>query len=62
MLRKEDFTLIKTWNLHGVYQKDIAAEIGSHSKTGESGIEAGSCTKPTAQATWLQARRLQAHC
>jgi transposase len=33
MLRKEDFAVIKSLNQHGVYQKDIAAELGVHPKT-----------------------------
>lgn len=28
MLRKEDFAVIKSLNQHGVYQKDIALELG----------------------------------
>lgn len=33
MIRKEDFAVIKTLSEHGVYQKDIAAELGVHPKT-----------------------------
>ena len=33
MLRKEDFAVIKSLNQHGVYIKDIAAELGVHPKT-----------------------------
>jgi IS30 family transposase len=33
MIRKEDFAVIKTLSEHGVYQKDIAAEMGVHPKT-----------------------------
>ncbi|HBZ57176.1 MAG TPA: IS21 family transposase [Syntrophobacteraceae bacterium] len=33
MIRKEDFAVIKTLKEHGVYQKDIAAELGVHPKT-----------------------------
>lgn len=33
MLRKEDFAVIKSLNQHGVFIKDIAAELGVHPKT-----------------------------
>lgn len=33
MLKKEDFAVIKTLKERGVYQKDIAAELGVHPKT-----------------------------
>lgn len=33
MLRKEDFAVIKSLNQHGVYQKDIASELGVHPRT-----------------------------
>ena len=33
MLRKEDFAVIKALNVRGVYQKDIAAQLGVHPKT-----------------------------
>ncbi len=33
MLRKEDFAVIKTLKQRGVYQKDIAAELGVHPRT-----------------------------
>lgn len=33
MLRKEDKTAIKSLNHHGVYQKDIALELGVHPRT-----------------------------
>ena len=33
MLRKEDFAVIKSLDQHGVYIKDIAAELGVHPKT-----------------------------
>ena len=33
MLRKEDFALIKALQERGVYQKDIAAQLGIHPKT-----------------------------
>lgn len=33
MLRKEDFAVIKSLKQHGVYQKDIAKELGVHPRT-----------------------------
>jgi transposase len=33
MLRKEDFTVIKSLSQHGVFIKDIASELGVHPKT-----------------------------
>jgi transposase len=33
MIRKEDFAVIKSLDQHGVYLKDIAAELGVHPKT-----------------------------
>src|SRR5512135_741401 len=33
MLRKEDFAVIKALHEHGVYQKDIAEQLGVHPKT-----------------------------
>jgi transposase len=42
MLREEDFIVIKTLNKRGVYQKDIAAEIGVHPKTVSRALKRGS--------------------
>jgi len=33
MIRKEDFAMIKSLHQHGVYKKDIAAELGVHPRT-----------------------------
>ena len=33
MLKKEDFAVIKALDQHGVFIKDIAAELGVHPKT-----------------------------
>ena len=33
MLKKEDFAVIKVLDQHGVFIKDIAAELGVHPKT-----------------------------
>ena len=33
MLSKEDFAVIKALNRRGVYQKDIAEQLGVHPKT-----------------------------
>lgn len=42
MLRKEDFTVIKTLDQYGVYIKDIAAELGVHPKTVSRAMKRGS--------------------
>lgn len=41
MLRKEDFAVIKALHDRGVYQKDIAAELGVHPKTVSRAIARG---------------------
>jgi hypothetical protein len=33
MLSKEDLAVIKALNKHGVYQKDIAEQLGGHLKS-----------------------------
>lgn len=42
MLSKEDFIVIKTLSQRGVYQKDIAEEIGVHPKTVSRALKRGS--------------------
>jgi transposase len=41
MLSKEDFAVIKALNRRGVYQKDIAAEVGVHPKTVSRALKRG---------------------
>lgn len=41
MLRKEDFAVIKALHKRGVYQKDIAVELGVHPKTVSRAIARG---------------------
>lgn len=41
MLKKEDFAVIKTLKERGVYQKDIAAELGVHPKTVSRALKRG---------------------
>jgi len=41
MLRKEDLAVIKAFRDHGVYQKDIAVELGVHPKTVSRAIARG---------------------
>jgi len=41
MLRQEDYIVIKTLHDHGVYQKDIAAELGVHPKTVSRALKRG---------------------
>ncbi len=46
MLKKEDFTVIKALSKHGVYLKDIAAELGVHPKTVSRALKRGSAPSP----------------
>lgn len=46
MLKKEDFTVIKALSKHGVYLKDIAAELGVHPKTVSRALKRGSAPAP----------------
>jgi len=41
MMRKEDYTVIKTLEQHGFYIKDIAAELGVHPKTVSRALKRG---------------------
>jgi hypothetical protein len=41
MLRKEDFAVIKALHHRGVYQRDVAAELGMHSKTVSRALKLG---------------------
>jgi transposase len=46
MLRKEDFAVIKALHNRGVYQKDIAFELGVHPKTVSRAIARGDAPGP----------------
>lgn len=46
MLKKEDFTVIKALSKHGVYLKDIAAELGVHPKTVSRALKRGNAPQP----------------
>lgn len=46
MLRKEDFAVIKALKARGVYQKDIAAQLGVHPKTVTRALQRGEAPKP----------------
>jgi transposase len=46
MLKKEDYAVIKSLHQRGVYQKDIAAELGVHPKTVQRAIQRGSAPSP----------------
>jgi transposase len=46
MLKKEDFIVIKTLTNRGVYQKDIAAELGVHPKTIRRALQRGDAPAP----------------
>jgi len=45
MLDKEDFAVIQALHRHGVYQKDIAAELGVDPKTVSRALQRGSAAK-----------------
>lgn len=45
MLRKEDFAVIKALSERGVYQKDIADQLGVHPKTVRRALERGSAPR-----------------
>jgi len=47
MLRKEDFAVIKALKARGVYQKDIAVELGVHPKTITRALQRGEAPPPT---------------
>jgi transposase len=46
MLRKEDFILIKSLHQRGVYQKDIAEELGVHPRTVSRALKRDSAPNP----------------
>lgn len=46
MLTKEDFLVIKILKKHGVYTKDIAAELGVHPKTISRALKRGDAPSP----------------
>jgi transposase len=46
MLSKEDFAVIKALNVRGVYQKDIAEQLGVHPKTVSRALRRGAAPKP----------------
>lgn len=46
MLRKEDWNLIEARRRQGVYQKDIAADLGVHPKTVRRAVERGGAPSP----------------
>jgi transposase len=50
MLRKEDFAMIQALLRHGVYQKDIAEEVGVHPKTVSRAIRRGGAPEPRKKA------------
>jgi transposase len=45
MLKKEDYTVIKALEQHGVYIRDIAAELGVHPKTVSRALKRGGAPK-----------------
>lgn len=50
MLKKEDLAVIKALNQHGVYIKDIAAELGVHPKTVSRAIQRETAPTPPRKA------------
>ena len=55
MLSKEDFAVIKAMNKRGVYQKDIAEQLGVHPKTVSRTLKLGKAPHGTRQG---QVRKL----
>ncbi len=51
MLKKEDFAVIKALSKHGVYLKDIAAELGVHPRTVSRALKRGSAPTSTSTST-----------
>jgi len=49
MLTKEDYAVIKALSTRGVYQKDIAAELGVHPKTISRALTRGGAPAPSRQ-------------
>jgi IS30 family transposase len=47
MLSKEDFAVIKALKARGVYQKDIAEQLGVHPKTVSRALQRGSAPQGT---------------
>jgi transposase len=47
MLSQEDYIVIRTLKARGVYQKDIAAELGVHPKTVSRALKRGSASETT---------------
>ncbi len=50
MLRKEDFAVIKALHERGVYQKDIALQLGVHPKTVSRALRRGQAPSPGRKA------------
>ena len=46
MLSQEDYIVIRTLKKRGVYQKEIAAELGVHPRTVSRAIQRGSAPQP----------------
>jgi len=46
MLSKEDYAVIRSLNEHGVYLKDIAAELEVHPRTVKRALQRGGAPKP----------------
>lgn len=61
MLKKEDFAVIKALSKHGVYLKDIAAELGVHPKTVSRALKRGSAptSKPPPRPSKLDPFKAQ---
>jgi IS30 family transposase len=46
MIKKEDFAMIRALKKQGVFNKDIAAELGVHPRTVSRALKRGSAPKP----------------
>ena len=60
MLSKEDFAVIKALNKRGVYQKDIAEQLGVHPKTVSRALKRGKAPVRAEEKAGMQAGPVQA--
>ena len=65
MLSKEDFAVIKALNRRGVYQKDIAEQLGVHPKTVSRALKRGAAPPGRGNggyASWTRTSRQWIDC
>ncbi len=56
MLRKEDFVEIQALAKAGVYQRDIAEQLGVHPKTISRALKRGSAPAGSRRQSWVKVR------